>query len=121
MKPEREGGVLGVLDAFLVFERSVGGVGPAGSALFLVLDGRHTSRSPQIHLDISTVIHSIVQVSISVTYRSGDGPVSLVEDFTFLGRRDDDFVHGLELVFSLPDSLLYFNFNLINFFFLNFF
>ena len=56
-------------------------------------------------------------VSISVTYRSGDGPVSLVEDFTFLGRRDDDFVHGLELVFSLPDSLLFFNFNFINFFF----
>ena len=64
MKPEREGSVLGVLDALLVFERSVGGVGPAGSALFLVLDGRHTRRSPQIHLDITTVIHSIVQVSL---------------------------------------------------------
>jgi hypothetical protein len=109
MIPEGESDVLGVLDAFLVLEGSVGTVGPAGSAQLLVLDGRHTSRRPKIHLNISIIIHSILQVSISLWYRSRDGPVSLVENFTFLGRRGDDFVHGLELVISLSDEKLFFD------------
>ncbi len=48
-------------------------------------------------------------MSISLWYRSRDGPVRLVENFTFLGLRGDDFVHGLELIISLSDEKLYFD------------